>query len=98
MPDRTPLTADQIANALKDLDGWRHEDDALKKSFELSNFRAAVSFIVRLSFYAEALNHHPEITNVYSTVDIALTTHDAGNTVTELDVALAEAIEGFSWV
>ena len=98
MPDRTPLTADQIANALKDLDGWRHEDDALKKSFELSNFRAAVSFIVRLSFYAEALNHHPEITNVYNPVDIALTTHDAGNTVTELDVALAEAIEGFSWV
>ena len=78
--------------------GWRFEDDQLKKTFELSNFRAAVSFIVRLSFYAEELNHHPDLHNVYSTVDIALTTHDAGDKVTEMDLKLARAIEGFSWV
>lgn len=98
MPARTPLTDTQISDALADLEGWRHEDDALKKTFELSDFRAAVSFIVRLSFYAEELNHHPEITNVYNTVDIALTTHDAGNKVTETDVALARKIEQFAWV
>ena len=98
MPARTPLTDDQISDALAELDGWRHEDDALQKTFQLSDFRAAVSFIVRLSFYAEELNHHPEITNVYNTVDIALTTHDAGNKVTETDVALAKKIEDFAWV
>lgn len=98
MPAREPLSDAAIQDALNDLDGWRHEDDKLKKTFELSNFQAAVSFIVRLSFHAEELNHHPEIQNVYNTVDIALTTHDAGNTVTEMDTALAKRIEEFSWI
>lgn len=98
MPSRTPLSADQIDEALADLDGWRHEDDKLKKTFEFSDFRAAISFIVRMAFYAEELNHHPEIENVYNIVNIALTTHDADGKVTEMDVALAEKIESFSWV
>lgn len=98
MPSRDPLSDDAIQDALSDLDGWRHEDDKLKKTFELSHFKEAMSFIVRLSYHAEELNHHPEIKNVYNTVDIALTTHDAGNQVTELDTALAERIEAFSWV
>ena len=92
-----PLSHDAIQNALADLDGWTYEDDQLKKSFELKDFRAAVSFIVRLSFYAEELNHHPHLTNVYNQVDIALTTHDAGDKVTERDVQLARAIDGFAW-
>lgn len=94
----TPLTNDEVQDALTDLDGWRHEDDKLQKSFELKDFRAAISFIVRMSFYAEEMNHHPEITNVYNTVDVALTTHDAGNKVTQNDVDLAQQIESFSWV
>jgi 4a-hydroxytetrahydrobiopterin dehydratase len=95
---RTPLTDEEIAEALDELQGWTHEDDKLKKTFEVKDFRAAVSFIVRLAFFAEELNHHPELHNVYNTIDIALTTHDAGNKVTEMDVRLAEAIEDFSWV
>jgi 4a-hydroxytetrahydrobiopterin dehydratase len=95
---RTPLTTTEIAEALDELPGWTHEDDKLKKTFEVKDFRAAVSFIVRLAFYAEELNHHPELYNVYNIIDIALTTHDAGNKVTEMDVRLAEAIEDFSWV
>ncbi len=98
MPDRMPLTTDEINDALADLDGWRYEDDKLKKTFELSDFRAAISFIVRMSFYAEEMNHHPELENVYNTVDIALTTHDAGGKVTATDVELARKIEHFSWV
>lgn len=97
MPSRDPLSRTEIDAALADLPGWSYEDDQLTKTYELSNFRAAVSFIVRLAFYAEELNHHPELTNVYNRVSIALTTHDADNQVTEFDVALAKAIEGFSW-
>lgn len=98
MAAREPLSNDAIEQALAELDGWRHDDDKLKKTFELSDFRAAISFIVRLSFEAEAMNHHPELENVYNTVSIALTTHDAGGKVTEMDVELAKKIEAFSWV
>lgn len=93
-----PLRPEAIERALAELPGWRFEEDRLKKTFTLKNFRAAISFIVRMAFYAEDLNHHPEVRHVYNTIDIALTTHDAGDKVTELDVALAQAIEGFSWV
>ncbi len=93
-----PLTTQQIAEALAGLPGWRHEEDKLKKTFRFQNFREAVSFIVRMAFEAEEHNHHPELRNVYHTVDIALTTHDAGNRVTDMDVGLARAIEDFSWV
>lgn len=98
MASRDPLSADAIDEALTALDGWRYDDDKLKKTFTFSDFRAAISFIVRLSFYAEEMNHHPELENVYNTVSIALTTHDADGQVTQLDVDLAEKIEGFSWV
>ena len=80
---RTPLTQQEIDAALAGLPGWRLEGDKLKKTFQLRNFREAVSFIVRLAFDAEAHDHHPELRNVYHTVDIALTTHDAGNKVTQ---------------
>jgi 4a-hydroxytetrahydrobiopterin dehydratase len=98
MADRKPLSDDQIRSELVSLDGWELKQDALHKTFELKDFRAAVSFIVRLAFYAEEMNHHPEIRNVYNTVEIALTTHDAGNRVTAMDVNLARAINEFSWV
>ncbi len=95
---REPLTPPQIEEALAELPGWRFEDDRLKKTFTVGDFRAAVGFIVRLAFCAEALDHHPELRNVYNTIDLALTTHDAGNKVTGMDVKLARAIEAFSWV
>ena len=95
---RTPLTSQEIEEALAALPGWRIEGDRLMKTFTLRNFKEAVSFIVRMAFEAEALDHHPELRNVYHTVDIALTTHDAGNKVTQMDVDLARAIEKFSWV
>jgi len=97
MTDRTPLPAESIDQALTELPGWSYDEGALKKTFELSSFREAVSFIVRLAFDAEALNHHPELVNVYNRIDVTLTTHDAGNQVTENDVALARAIERFAW-
>ncbi|WP_103026509.1 4a-hydroxytetrahydrobiopterin dehydratase [Salinibacter altiplanensis] len=96
MPSREPLADDAIDDALADLDGWSHADDKLQKTYEFADFREAISFIVRLSFYAEEMMHHPELENVYNTVSVALTTHDAGGQVTEMDVALASEIEALA--
>ena len=95
---KTPLTQQEIDAALAELPGWRYEEGALKKTFQFRSFREAVSFIVRLGFASEALGHHPELRNVYNIVDLVLTTHDAGNTITNKDVELARAIKKFSWV
>ena len=95
---RTPLNTNQIQSALAGLPGWAFEDDGLIKTFEFGSFREAVSFIVRIGFEAEQRDHHPELSNVYNRVVIRLSTHDAGNKVTELDVDLAGAIESLSWV
>lgn len=95
---RTPLTNDQINDALAHLPGWSFEDDSLVKTFEFGSFREAMSFMVRLSFEAEERNHHPELSNVYNRVDVRLNTHDAGGKVTQFDVDLAGAIEHLSWV
>ena len=90
------LKQDDINKALQSLDGWTHEDDKLKKEFEFEDFREAMTFITRISFEAEDQVHHPEIFNVYNTVNIALTSHDAGDKVTEKDVKLAKEIETIS--
>jgi 4a-hydroxytetrahydrobiopterin dehydratase len=93
MSSRSPLSDDQIRAALGNLPGWTYEDDVLRKTFMLDDFRAALAFIVRVGFEAEERDHHPNLTNVYNRVEIALTTHDADNRVTQKDVDLAAAIE-----
>jgi 4a-hydroxytetrahydrobiopterin dehydratase len=92
------LSREEIASALGDLPGWTADQDRLVKEFDFSSFREAVSFIVRLSFEAEQRDHHPEIRNVYNRVWIALSTHDAGNRVTQKDIDLARALEHFCWL
>jgi 4a-hydroxytetrahydrobiopterin dehydratase len=93
---RAPLTTRAIEAALEGLPGWRHADEKLQREYKLPSFEAAVAFIVRIGFLAAAKDHHPEIWNVYSTVRIALNTHDAGGRVTAMDVELARAIEAVS--
>jgi 4a-hydroxytetrahydrobiopterin dehydratase len=88
-----PLSGEEINKALSDLDGWSHEEDKLKKEFSFDNFRDAMAFITRIAFEAEEQVHHPEIFNVYNTVNIALSTHDAGGKVTDKDLKLANSIE-----
>lgn len=88
-----PLSKDQIQEALKDLEGWSHEEDKLRKDFSFDNFRDAIAFINRIAFEAEEQVHHPELFNVYNSLSIALSTHDAGGKVTEKDVKLAKTIE-----
>ncbi len=89
-----PLASDEVASALAALPGWRFENDALAKDFKFGSFRAAMAFMVRVGFEAEAADHHPEWTNVYNRVAIRLNTHSAGGKVTAKDVELAKAIEG----
>jgi 4a-hydroxytetrahydrobiopterin dehydratase len=72
---------------------WKEEDNQLKKSFIFKDFTEAFAFMTRVAFLAEAHHHHPNWSNVYNKVDIHLTTHDAGNVVTEKDRKLAQAID-----
>lgn len=94
----TPLAKAKIQAALTGLPGWRFQRDALAKEFAFGTFREAMSFMVRVSFEAEAMNHHPEWTNVYNRVAVRLNTHDAGGKVTAKDVELAQRVQKISWV
>ena len=93
MADRRPLTVAEVNEALQTLNGWSHRSDTLYKEFVLGSFRDAMAFMVRVSYEAEERDHHPEWSNVYNRVAISLTTHDAGDVVTGLDVDLAREIE-----
>lgn len=71
---------------------WEERDNKLCKTFKFNDFVEAFSFMTRVAFLAEKHNHHPNWSNVYNTVTIELTTHDAGNTITEKDRSLANEI------
>ena len=87
------LTADARKAALAKLPGWSDVTgrDAIAKKFIFKDFNEAFGFMTRAALIAEKLDHHPEWFNVYKTVEVTLSTHDAGG-VTELDVKLAEAM------
>ena len=72
---------------------WKEEKNQLTKRFTFSDFSAAFAFMTRVALIAEKMNHHPTWTNTWNTVDISLSTHDAGNVVTEKDRKLAAAID-----
>ncbi len=72
---------------------WKEEDNKLAKTFKFTDFTQAFGFMTKVALVAEKMNHHPTWTNTWNTVHIELSTHDAGNTVTELDHQLAKAID-----
>jgi len=72
---------------------WLEENNTLYKKFEFADFSGAFGFMTRVALEAEKMNHHPKWTNVWNTVEIWLTTHDADNTVTSKDRLLAERID-----
>jgi 4a-hydroxytetrahydrobiopterin dehydratase len=72
---------------------WRETPAYLEREFQFVDFRSAMAFLNRVANVAENHGHHPEIFNVYGTVRLTLTTHDAGNTVTDKDRRLAAAID-----
>lgn len=72
---------------------WVERDGALHRTFRFKDFSAAFAFMTRVALLAEKMDHHPTWTNVYDRVDISLSTHDAGHTVTKRDLRMAEAID-----
>jgi 4a-hydroxytetrahydrobiopterin dehydratase len=72
---------------------WKEENNTLYKKFEFKNFSEAFSFMTRVALAAEKMDHHPLWTNVYNKVEIWLSTHDAGDVVTEKDHKLAAKID-----
>lgn len=77
--------------------GWKKRDDgkAIEKQFVFGNFVAAFGFMTKAAIWAEKLNHHPEWSNVYKTVDVTLTTHDADG-LSALDVKLATKMDALA--
>ena len=75
---------------------WQEKNNSLYKKFSFSNFIDAFSFMTKVAIVAEKMNHHPNWSNVYNTVEISLNTHDAGDIVTEKDYELAKAIDGLA--
>ena len=72
---------------------WKEENNQLVRQFEFKDFITAFSFMSRVAMVAEKMNHHPFWTNVYNRIEIRLSTHDAGDVVTDKDRNLAEKID-----
>jgi 4a-hydroxytetrahydrobiopterin dehydratase len=72
---------------------WKEENNRLKKTFTFKDFTEAFGFMAKVAIVAEKMNHHPTWTNTWNTVEFELSTHDAGNKVTDRDRKLAEAID-----
>lgn len=89
------LDTDAIANRLTGLAGWSLDNGKLHKTFEFDDFIAAFGFMASAALIAEKMNHHPEWSNVYNTVSVDLTTHDAGG-ITELDFELAKRMNALT--
>ena len=91
------LTGDARKSALAKLSGWSEVQgrDAITKKFVFKDFNEAFGFMARAALVAEKMDHHPEWFNVYKTVEVTLSTHDAGG-LTELDAKLAEAMNGLA--
>lgn len=73
--------------------GWEENNNKLYKKFQFKNFSEAFAFMTRVAMEAEKMDHHPLWTNVYNTVEIWLSTHDAGDIVTEKDHKLSKRID-----
>src|SRR5258707_14005487 len=88
------LSAEARKSALKELNGWSELPgrEAFVKTFTFKDFNEAFGFMTRVALVAEKRDHHPEWFNVYKTVTVTLSTHDAGG-LTELDIALAETMD-----
>ena len=72
---------------------WQEQDNKLVRNFQFDNFISAFAFLTQVAILAEKHNHHPEIYNVYNRVTLKLSTHDAGDVVTDKDRKLAAAID-----
>jgi 4a-hydroxytetrahydrobiopterin dehydratase len=87
------VSESELETALSGLPGWGVAEDRLTKSFRFPSFRDAVAAMVRIGFEVEDTNHHPELVNVYNSLEVRLCTHDVGDKITDKDLRLAALIE-----
>lgn len=89
---------DEIEQALASLDNWTLDDGgaSISRSFKFKTFPEAISFMVRIGFICEEMNHHPDWANYYNRVEVTLTTHDTGS-VTDNDLKLAAKMDDIMW-
>ncbi len=89
------LSGEEIATALERLPGWESTGGRIAKQYRFDRFPDAVAFVVRISYEAEAADHHPDLDIRYNKLAVALSTHSEGG-VTAKDVDLARTIEGLA--
>ena len=89
------MSDQEIGAALEALSGWEHTGGEITREYRLDSFAGAIAFVVRLSYAAEAADHHPDLDIRYSKVRVTLSTHSEGG-VTAKDIDLARVIEGFA--
>jgi 4a-hydroxytetrahydrobiopterin dehydratase len=89
---RAKLSSEEVEQRLRGLDGWTVLEGKLHREYRFGNFIEAFGFMTSGALAAESMNHHPEWSNVYATVRIDLTTHDAGG-ITERDFELARRFD-----
>jgi 4a-hydroxytetrahydrobiopterin dehydratase len=93
--ERKRLTDDEVRARLAEAPGWTFAGGALHREYRFADFVEAFGFMARGALVAEAMNHHPNWSNVYNRVTIDLSTHDAGG-VTSLDFDLAKRLEAIA--
>jgi 4a-hydroxytetrahydrobiopterin dehydratase len=91
-----PLTQQQLANELANLNNWSVQEGKLHADFRFKDFAEAFAFMTKVAGAAEAAQHHPEWRNVYNRVTIDLVTHDADNSISQRDIDLARQIDAFA--
>jgi 4a-hydroxytetrahydrobiopterin dehydratase len=89
------LSDEEIAAGLATLAGWERSGDEIVKEYRLGNFKDSVAFVVRLSYEAEAADHHPDLDIRWNKVRVALSTHSEGG-LTAKDLGLAAAVEALA--
>ncbi len=90
---RHKLTEDELAEALANLPGWAVQDGKLHKEYKFASFAEAMGWLMTVAIAADKMDHHPEWCNVYNRVRVDLVTHDLGNAISNLDVALAQKMD-----
>ncbi len=75
------------------MEGWTETGQSLQKTFSFKTFGEAMSWMIKASYIVEKMDHHPEWTNSYNKVTVSLSTHSAGNKVTDKDRELAKALD-----
>lgn len=89
------LSKEQIEKELNNIPGWVLDENEIEKTFEFTDFKAAINFVNKIAEVAEEHGHHPDIEINYNKVELELSTHSVGG-VTEKDISLAKAIDSLT--